>query len=296
MTENLIELSGIFSEGYGFVPKKLMRAKDLSSTTKMVLCYLLSFTGAGVSCFPQIKDIAADLNITTRTVIRSINQSVKQGYIRKHQENRGGKIGTKNTYEILFMYNFGKKLPQKEGDNDGDKNVTHTPQRVTPEHLEGDIRDQQRVTPGQSNNNNIKVTIKSNNIGDPEGSPKVNHVFNLITVFSELYEKRYGVKFPTPTTKKNFGIINNLIKNGQTPEDIEARMRAAFASNNLYFMKDSALDLGAFSSNYAKIPLNVKPIPQNPVDYRADLKRRAAELTRQQRQSLGIVDTEATHD
>lgn len=260
MSENRIELSGIFSEGYGFVPKKLMRATDISSTTKLILCYLLSFTGAGITCFPQIKDMAEELNLTKRTIIRCINQAKTMGYISKHQTHRGGKIGTKNTYEILFMYDYGNNTKKKESD----KKDTHKQLEGDIRDLEGDINDTQRVTPGNSNNNSILTTINNNTEGVSE-TPKVNHVFNLISVFSELYKGLYGAKYPA--MKMDFGAIKNLIKNGQTPDEIEARMRAVFASKNLFFMKNSALDIKGFVSNYAKIPMNdSKPKPEINID------------------------------
>lgn len=103
---NSIELSGIFSEGYGFVPKKLMKAKDISSNTKLVLCYLLSYTGAGCTAFPQQKDIAESLGISMRTVVKCIHESIENGYLKKIQEQRGQGIGKRNIYDLLFMREF----------------------------------------------------------------------------------------------------------------------------------------------------------------------------------------------
>lgn len=106
MENNKIVLSGIFSEGYGIIPKKLMKAQDIKSTTKLILCYLLSYTGAGVTCFPQIKNICADLSISKSTFLRCISEAIDNDYLQKHQENRGQHIGKKNIYELLFMYEY----------------------------------------------------------------------------------------------------------------------------------------------------------------------------------------------
>ena len=58
---NTIELSGIFSEGYGFVPKKLMKANQLKSNTKLLFHPVRIFT-MGVLTAPQAQDIAEALD------------------------------------------------------------------------------------------------------------------------------------------------------------------------------------------------------------------------------------------
>lgn len=166
MSENKIQLSGIFSDGYGFVPKKLMRAKDISNTTKVVLCYLLSYTGAGVSCFPQIKDIAADLGLTTRTIINSINSAIENRYLNKHQENRGGKIGKKNSYELLFMYDF--------KDNKHVKKNSRAQIACEIKDAACENNDIQHVNEGQSNNN----SINNNNNNNKELHAEIIKIFS----------------------------------------------------------------------------------------------------------------------
>ena len=101
---NKIELGGAFSEGYGIVPKKILRDKTISSNTKLVLCYMLSFTGGGVTCFPSIRTMADDLNISSRTVIRCLSEAEDKNLISKHQKMLGRGKGKQNIYELLFMY------------------------------------------------------------------------------------------------------------------------------------------------------------------------------------------------
>jgi hypothetical protein len=156
MSENKIQLSGIFSEGYGFVPKKMMRATDINNTTKVVLCYLLSFTGSGTTCFPQIKDMAKDLGLTTRTIINCIKSASDEKYIAKYQENRGGKIGKRNIYEMLFMNNFNLK--------EHVKNNSHAKMACETDYMACEKNDKEHVKPGQSNNNSINNNILNNNI------------------------------------------------------------------------------------------------------------------------------------
>jgi hypothetical protein len=142
---NTIQLSGIFSEGYGIVPKKLMKAQDIKGNTKLVLCYLLSYSGSGSECFPSIDLMSDSLNMSKRTIVRCIKEATNEGYLRKTQGELSDKRA--NKYYLDFMSNFGdKKAPNKN--------------KVTEITKQGDKMIPNKVTGGNSNNN---ININKNN-------------------------------------------------------------------------------------------------------------------------------------
>ncbi len=148
-------LSGIFSQGYGVVPKLLVKAEDLSITTKMVLCYLLAYTGAGTECWPSHNEIIKHLKISKRTLARSINQAISAGYLsRTRRFSRG--IGSRNTYHLLFMddYRPAIKAPSKN-------------KRVSPCQLEGSP-ERPPYNNKQKNNHSIGKMEKKSNYQDME--------------------------------------------------------------------------------------------------------------------------------
>lgn len=98
-----IHLSGIFAAGYGITPKLLLQARDISATTKLIICYMLTFTGAGRECFPSQKKIAEDLGTVPRTVRRCIKEAQKAGYLNKTRKYIGRGYGSYNEYDLLFM-------------------------------------------------------------------------------------------------------------------------------------------------------------------------------------------------
>jgi len=100
---NKIELSGIFSEGYGIIPKKLMRSKDIGLYEKAITAYMLSYTGGGNECFPSYKRIAEDLNISEPTIAKSIKRLVEKGYIRKEKLYPEDRLKHNNKYILAFM-------------------------------------------------------------------------------------------------------------------------------------------------------------------------------------------------
>lgn len=151
MHDNKIQLSGIFSEGYGFVPKKLMKADDINSNAKLILCYLLSYTGAGVNCFPNIEQIANDLKISKRTIIRCIKSAREKGYLSIDKKHLGQGKGSSNLYTLIFMSDFPSA-----------KNARAKKARES-ESIAGDKIDSLQVTQGNRNNNTPKINIFNNN-------------------------------------------------------------------------------------------------------------------------------------
>ncbi len=99
---NRIELSGIFSEGYGIIPKKLMRSK-LKIHEKAVLAYMLSYTGGGCECFPSYERIAADMQISKSTVAKIIKKITESGYIRKERLYPNDPMKHNNKYVLTFL-------------------------------------------------------------------------------------------------------------------------------------------------------------------------------------------------
>lgn len=101
MSDNKIQLSGIFSEGYGVIPKKFMRMQ-ININIKAIIAYMLSYTGRGNTCFPGIKTISKDLGISHTTVIKYINQAVSFGLIIKSKLNKDP-LNHANKYTLLFL-------------------------------------------------------------------------------------------------------------------------------------------------------------------------------------------------
>lgn len=115
---NKIELSGIFSEGYGIIPKKLMKmkigkvkiktqSKEITVkgiTIKAVLSYFLSYTGAGNECFPSINTIASDLEISRDSVIYALRAAEEQlNLIDKQQMYPNDPLKHNNKYILKFL-------------------------------------------------------------------------------------------------------------------------------------------------------------------------------------------------
>jgi len=102
MSDNNIKLSNIFSDGYGIIPKKLMQSKNISIYEKCILAYMLSFTGAGDTCFPSYKRISEDLKISEPTISKALKKLLGLGYISISKRFKDS-LKTNNEYKLLFL-------------------------------------------------------------------------------------------------------------------------------------------------------------------------------------------------
>jgi DNA-binding Lrp family transcriptional regulator len=145
MNENKIELSGIFSQGYGIIPKALMKHPALSKNAKLILAYMLSYTGAGNTCFPSQALIAEDLGISKPVIIKAIQEAVNKGFIKKTKLYPDKPLKHNNKYELVFLTTEVKNI---------------------------NLHDKDSIPPKLKNNTRINNTINNNNPNkDNSGSP-----------------------------------------------------------------------------------------------------------------------------
>lgn len=58
-----LRVEGVFSKGYGIIPKLVMQDQDLSIEAKSIYAYFASYAGNGTTAFPSVSKIIYDLNI-----------------------------------------------------------------------------------------------------------------------------------------------------------------------------------------------------------------------------------------
>jgi DNA-binding MarR family transcriptional regulator len=74
--------------------------RELSHRAKVVYMYLCDHADAKGKCWPGIKTIATDLNLSRSTVKRAINDLEKHGYLEKKHRFRENGSYTSNLYTI----------------------------------------------------------------------------------------------------------------------------------------------------------------------------------------------------
>lgn len=99
---DFIKLQGVFEEGYGFIPKKVMRDKQLNIQAKAIYAYICSYTGKGTDAFPSQKLMSDDLGISKDTLSKYVKQLKELGYISIKQSSDNGKFG-RNVYTVNIL-------------------------------------------------------------------------------------------------------------------------------------------------------------------------------------------------
>lgn len=97
MDENHIVLDDLLSQGYGIIPKKVMRDQKLSAEAKAIYAYLCSFCGSGNTAFPSISLMCHDLNLGEDRFLKHRKQLIEYGYI-QIKKNKSKKGFSNNVY------------------------------------------------------------------------------------------------------------------------------------------------------------------------------------------------------
>ena len=95
------QVDGIMEKGYGFIPKSIMKDKELTIEAKAIYAYLSSYTGAGNTAYPSISLMCGDLGISEARFYKHRKLLVEKGYVViTKQRSEGG--WDNNIYTLPF--------------------------------------------------------------------------------------------------------------------------------------------------------------------------------------------------
>ena len=79
--KNKLDVKGVMSEGYGIIPKKVMKDKDLTIDAKAIYAFISSYAGAGSTSFPSVNLITDMLGISRQRFNKHRKLLEDKGYI-----------------------------------------------------------------------------------------------------------------------------------------------------------------------------------------------------------------------
>ncbi|NFF80417.1 helix-turn-helix domain-containing protein [Clostridium botulinum] len=91
--------TGIYKEGYGIIPKSIMRS-NLSCSAKVLYAYICSFTGAGNSAFPSLELMCNELGMSEKKIYKCRKELIDNNLIAIEKKRIGSKY-TNNIYTII---------------------------------------------------------------------------------------------------------------------------------------------------------------------------------------------------
>ena len=180
MTDKII-LKGIMSQGYGTVPKLVMRDKHIEPEAKAIYAYICSFAGAGTSAFPGIKIMCEELPMSEKRFHKFKNQLIDNGYLHIERERKSDGSGWGNN-----IYHLIQEVPDKEkketvtGQNDRLQSVTG--QNVT---LQNVTRQDVTLQNDCTNNNSLTNNSSINNSTTKEIQQPASEKANFVTAWEQ---------------------------------------------------------------------------------------------------------------
>lgn len=151
---DFLQADGIFSNGFGFISKSVMRDRELSIHSKAIYSYICSYTGAGKSAFPSRETICYDLGIGKDTFHKYMKPLLDLGYIVIEKIREQGKFEN-NLYRVPVS-------PCRLSSD------TVVPDTVSPDTVETDTINNSLINNNYINNNNIKSIDKESDLSSFE--------------------------------------------------------------------------------------------------------------------------------
>ena len=191
MSEDKIKLQGIMSEGYGIIPKKVMKDEDLTIDAKAIYAFMASFAGAGNTSFPSVKFITDKLGISRQRFNKHRKLLEDKGYITIKKERKSDGSWENNVYTL-------ETLPRL--------------QNPTLDNLTLDNPTSGNVT---TNNNTINNNTINNNTDNIDHQPSDDGQST-----SERFENIWKDYPRKEGKKKAFASYKRALNNGVTDEEI----------------------------------------------------------------------------
>ena len=98
--QNKLNVKGVMSEGYGIIPKKVMKDEDLTIDAKAIYAFMASFAGAGNTSFPSVKFITDKLGISRQRFNKHRKLLEDKGYITIKKERKSDGSWENNVYTL----------------------------------------------------------------------------------------------------------------------------------------------------------------------------------------------------
>lgn len=174
-----LRIEGVNSQGFGIIPKMVMRDREISCGAKALYAYICSYAGNGETAWPGRELIIKDLNISKNTYNSYLNELKTRDYIRTQQERSKTGVFMHNIFILVSSPQPGTKIWST--DEPGTKK--REPEKREPKICDSNI-----------NNSLIKTDLENKQQqGSPEG--KENCREKDVVVFSDLQKMLKSIGF-----------------------------------------------------------------------------------------------------
>lgn len=216
MSNDRLDSEGILCDGYGIVPKLVMRDKNLTPEAKAIYSYMCSFAGAGKTAFPSVELMCGELCMTRERFYKHRKLLVAYGYITIFQEKDKGKM-KRNIYTLAHFPKKVEELLQQiqniEPQSDFPTAENPTTDKPQSENPTAEIPTSENPT-GNINSLNIN-NLNNNNLNNkkekeptlPEVDPSKGNSNSVNGIIPQKQNKDKGIVLQ----KRKYGEFNNVL-------------------------------------------------------------------------------------
>ena len=210
-----IEKGTIHEDGYGLIPKKIMRDKEIQIEAKGIYSYISSFAGAGLTAFPSVSLICHELNISENRYYKYMNFLKSKDLIRvEKQKSPKGKF-LRNVYTIVqspFLYFAGMDNPGME--NEG---------TISNSFISNSFKSNKNIEGQEKALTRHKHPFDIEDIEDKTFAC-LGDVYEVIDYYFEKYREHIGKEHPRLTEKQWLAVCDGMFYcevNGSEWADLE---------------------------------------------------------------------------
>ena len=200
MSEDKLKITGVLSQGYGLIPKMLMRDKELSIEAKGIYAYISSYAGNGTTAFPSIGLICSDLGISEKRFYSHKKVLEERGYILVEQERGPKGTFNRNVYTINSVLIPKETQHEVEPNSQNDYTADGSPYGRKPHsderHSDERHSDERHSDDVGTNNNSINNnSINNNSITNNNNIKEKEDVVDVRSIH-EFYQSNFGIEPP----------------------------------------------------------------------------------------------------
>ncbi|HBJ1648216.1 TPA: helix-turn-helix domain-containing protein [Clostridium botulinum] len=177
--------SGIYKEGYGIIPKSIMRS-NLSCGAKVLYAYICSFTGAGNSAFPSLELMCNELGMSEKKIYKCRKELIDNNLIAIEKKRIGSKY-TNNIYTIIT-----NPISEKDIEPSHFERVQNEPSKIEPvqnDHVQESEETSHSCEPSQNGHVQNEPCPKVGTISNRLINKKEKEKKEKKTEFDELIEE-----------------------------------------------------------------------------------------------------------
>ena len=244
--DQVIQFEGtIYENGYGLLPQRVMRDRELPKQSKLIYAYMCSFAGVGKNgertAFPSVALQCAELDMTEGTYYKWRKPLIAKGYIKITKNRSATAKFENNIYSIVAVpkeeemksepYTKNQRM-DKSPSNQHSEPYTNYPSTGNPSTEKPSTENQSTNSNTFTSNSSIKDLDTLDTL-DTETDLSITEINNLNAKQKEEAKERYLIEsffeneVIPPNIAKCLKVFSNTIEEAESYSDVIFRAKKA---------------------------------------------------------------------